>query len=1007
MESAQVPPTAIDASTRTELGMKGPMAEGRELENPMNPRDRNVEAPNTKKRESRATQESVKKNRDENIMGTNNSSILSKRSVERYFHPSPHFFRYFVNKPQRRSPLIHRGYWLRMYLIEQAVLKFLREPSEKRKIILNLGCATFVDIDYPELMSKKKDIIQKTAELRNLVWPVEDADGMDRNDRYVGVGCDLYDIADLSRILEREVGTRCDSCLVLCVAEVSVTYMTVHAADALIKWTTQYEDVRFCLLEQFLPDGEEHPFARKMLQHFQKLNTPLNSVCAYPLLKDQENRFLRAGYHRAVARSLWDLWQDPLTVAIDARLGLSSVEPFDEWEELVLFCSHYFLLDAVKSSGNAVLLSMNDSSPNHELTTALSNIDISGSTAYPRGMLQLSADDGWCRRFGALIPSSENTVSLHGGVSNHSRSTNCDSYWLGGHEVEGQKIPDPPTSIPARLCHTITGLAKGRYLLVGGRASPDRALSGCWLRSSVNWRAVDDLPIPLYRHCATAVAFGQSDAGVLIFGGRTTAGVAVNRWFLWQEATGWVEIRSLSQNLKPRFGAAIATTGPYSGVLLGGMTDEGSFCNETWKWSITYGSGKSPHLDFILQQNPTIAPRMGACLVWAPVGLLLIGGVSEYLIPWEEEVLCVLEGEYSAEQSLNALEASPVPDRRPEPGSRPLLVGHAAHVLDDLLLIAGGGANCFSFDASHSQAVPRVIVETADEFDRLMNKGRPFVIEGLDLGRCREEWTSSGLAKKINPGTTVTVHQAQEGNMNFQRKNFHYVKKAFGDFMREICSDGSRQYLRSLAADKPADRPAHFKEDFSSLSDDFQIPPQLGTVVRNEHSSPLRISGPVNMWLHYDVMANILCQISGKKIVALYPPRDAIHFQIPPGSSSSPIDVFSDDPSRRGHVEHARPHFRAALNEGDVLYIPPLWLHSASPLENLSVSVNVFFRNLQTGYAAGRDVYGNRDLQAYENGRKSLDRIVHSFDNLPKQIRKIYLARLAHEFMDKITARRE
>lgn len=62
-----------------------------------------------------------------------------------------------------------------------------------------------------------------------------------------------------------------------------------------------------------------------------------------------------------------------------------------------------------------------------------------------------------------------------------------------------------------------------------------------------------------------------------------------------------------------------------------------------------------------------------------------------------------------------------------------------------------------SLDASHSQAVPRVIVETADEFDRLMNKGRPFVIEGLDLGRCREEWTSSGLAKKINPGTTVCI----------------------------------------------------------------------------------------------------------------------------------------------------------------------------------------------------------------------------------------------------------
>lgn len=62
-----------------------------------------------------------------------------------------------------------------------------------------------------------------------------------------------------------------------------------------------------------------------------------------------------------------------------------------------------------------------------------------------------------------------------------------------------------------------------------------------------------------------------------------------------------------------------------------------------------------------------------------------------------------------------------------------------------------------SLDADHTQAVPRVIVDTADQFDQFMNLGRPFVIEGLDLGRCREEWTSSGLAKKINPGTTVCI----------------------------------------------------------------------------------------------------------------------------------------------------------------------------------------------------------------------------------------------------------
>lgn len=70
---------------------------------------------------------------------TNNSSIVSKRSVERLYYPEPHFFRYFVKKPQRRSPLINRGYWLRMYAIEHFTKQFLEEPSEKKKIVLNCG----------------------------------------------------------------------------------------------------------------------------------------------------------------------------------------------------------------------------------------------------------------------------------------------------------------------------------------------------------------------------------------------------------------------------------------------------------------------------------------------------------------------------------------------------------------------------------------------------------------------------------------------------------------------------------------------------------------------------------------------------------------------------------------------------------------------------------------------------------------------------------------------------
>ncbi|KAL8738354.1 MAG: hypothetical protein Q9181_000825 [Wetmoreana brouardii] len=1033
----------------------------------------------SKKSHYQKAKKSEKSNRDEKVMETNGSSIVSKRSVERTYLHDSQFYRYFVKKPHRRSPLIHRGYWLRMHAVEQVVQRFLKEPSEKKKVVVNLGCGydpspyqflskdpercgdvTFVDVDYPELMSKKRDVIGSTSELQDLTWPLKYFVGYPDivfwSDQYVGIGCDLQDTTKLNQIFERHF--QLCSCRVLCVAEVSITYMDVLAADALINWATQYEDVRFCLLEQFLPDGNDHPFAQKMLQHFANLSTPLKSVSFYPSLKNQEFRFLQAGYDTVHARSLWHLWQDSSAVAADLRLRLNKLEPFDEWEELALFASHYFTLEAVKGSSALAPSNMTDSDLKQQIPERQPDAANSSFTPDDIGhMLDISSitDSARCRRFGAIIPSSGNTVSLHGGLSNQGRLEDTDGYWLTGFDANGERssgLPDPPSSIPARQCHTITALSDRKCLLLGGRQSPDRALSGCWFRSSAEWRAVEDVPIPVYRHCATAVAFDTEEAAVLVFGGRTTGGAAVNRWFLWQETMGWDEVLTTSENLKPRFGAAMASTGSHCGLLLGGMTEEGSFCDEIWEWTVTYGRGQKPTLVLKAQQSIDVAPRMGACLVQSPIGLLLIGGVSTSLIPREEEV--VLLTKKGHDQSFYVLE--PVLPSTGFGDLRPLLIGHAAYVCGDTLLIVGGGAVCFSFGchcnhnvwtlkfpnvreinydylrwvserktrpsyqprpqrqlgdprsptlcSDPTEQVLRVKIESADDFDRLMAEHRPIVMEGLDLGRCTKDWTVPELERKINPYTMVTVHEAQTGYMNFQNKNFRYVKKPFGEFIQEVYVGGSRQYLRSLAAEKPADEPARFYEDFPALRDDFCLPPQLRTVALNEHSSPLRISGPVNMWLHYDVMANVLCQISGEKVVALYPPSDAVYFAIPPGSSSSPINVFSTDPDHRGRIDYRRHHIRAALGKGDVLYIPPLWLHSTAPMENLSVSVNVFFRNLTTGYAAGRDVYGNRDMQAYENGRKSIDKMVKSFNRLPEDIGSVYLERLAHELLEKAKA---
>ena len=146
-------------------------------------------------------------------------------------------------------------------------------------------------------------------------------------------------------------------------------------------------------------------------------------------------------------------------------------------------------------------------------------------------------------------------------------------------------------------------------------------------------------------------------------------------------------------------------------------------------------------------------------------------------------------------------------------------------------------------------------------------------------------------------------------------------------------------------------------------------------------------------------MANVLCQIRGERRLILFPPGDVQHLQVPPGASSSTLDIFQNLDGSVTCPLATSPQ-EAVLKPGDILFIPPLWPHTASPTGQVSVAVNVFFRNLAAGYAAGRDVYGNRDLQAYEKGRNDVQKIARSFQGLPPDMARFYLLRLAQELKD-------
>jgi len=145
-------------------------------------------------------------------------------------------------------------------------------------------------------------------------------------------------------------------------------------------------------------------------------------------------------------------------------------------------------------------------------------------------------------------------------------------------------------------------------------------------------------------------------------------------------------------------------------------------------------------------------------------------------------------------------------------------------------------------------------------------------------------------------------------------------------------------------------------------------------------------------------MSNVLCQIRGTKCVLLFPPKHVRHLSLPAGSSSSTLDIFSTTDAATQHALNlCEPRYEAVLGAGDVLFIPALWLHAAAPTDTVSMAVNVFFRSLAAGYAAGKDVYGNRDLQAYETGRRDVTRMMQGLRRLPDEMGKFYAWRLAEE----------
>ncbi|KAH0495546.1 hypothetical protein TgHK011_009089 [Trichoderma gracile] len=1018
---------------------------------------------------------------DDMVMGTNNSSIASKRSVERLYHSNEvPFFRYFVPKFQRRAPLINRGYWLRLRAIDVTVQRFLSKETTGKKVVINLGCGSdvlpwqcharqlasndvlFVDVDYPDLMHKKRAVVLQTPELRKLLgddYTLSDRgkDGLLlRSTKYCQLGCDLRHLDRLRTLLDSVVNL--SECAILFVAEVSITYMDTQYADALIEWgSTVGRDNDFCLLEQIIPYGKGHPFARQMLSHFVKLNTPLRSVEQYPTVESQVNRFRERGWSRIDIKDLWQTWSSDEFLSDSERMALDDVEPFDEWEEFILFARHYFILHASTDSRAGSFPQITEpiaSEPPKELV---------GLRAEKSGSITKESSR---RRFGnSMILSNAlgKRYALHLlGMSLNSRESTYDIFSL---DDQRQTPPQLPTAGPsARMCFTLTDLGEYGVMLVGGRTSPSSVLSDCWLfERGVNprWRMMPKLPVPLFRH--SALRLGNSSL-LLILGGKKSSSQLSDDVFLFNpQKACWQTCQLVGDAPESRFGSflcnsipASSTTGDYCGISAGGILKNGCIATKQYMWQLNVNDDQ-PTISFCpmttSHSDSRLISSFGAQVVHLGPYAMLCGGMGADACLHGQTITIITPSAEGVEVKGFSTPANGE--------CMPFMIGSSVAPDGDSLLVLGGGATCFSMgtfwetgvyrirlpdailDSIHSASrlnsssessinlvgsrkfvaasategsdeqhyqdqesgrvpltyVPTIQLKSAEQFRALVREGKPVILKGCNIGKCQRNWTPEYLVSQIGADEKFVIHESYEdlGALDFNSKNFKYVTDSFGSIMCKLQS-GSRVYLRALSRDKPTEVPAKLEEDFPNLGEDFVLPSEMAYIKDHFFSSVLRLSGRVNMWLHYDVMANVYAQVAGIRKMILFPPSDVKYLSFAPGASSSSVNVFQALESSPASLRATHPQ-EAVLHPGDVLLLPALWLHTAAPVSDMSIAVNVFFRDpgQQDHYSSGRDVYGNKDLEVYEKGRQAVARIAKSLQSLPPAAREFYLCRLQEE----------
>ncbi|XP_033899386.3 tRNA wybutosine-synthesizing protein 4 [Acipenser ruthenus] len=660
--------------------------------------------------------------KDTAVQGTNDSSIVSKCSAVARGYFQDDFLKRFVIKTARRAPLINRGYYIRAKAVDHCLREFLqRTQSCTRRQLLSLGAgfdslyfrlkaggelggAVVFEVDFPDVAQRKAALINRDPVLREILGTTESAAPPHSplvlsSADYRLVGVDLKALGGLESAL-REAGLQ-TSAPTLLLSEVVLTYMDNTRSEALIQWASAlFPSSVFVMYEQLRPHD---PFGRVMQQHFLQLNSTLHALSRYPDKQTQRQRFLDRGWEECVCLDMNHFYFEFLSE--EERSRVERLEPFDEYEEWHLKCSHYFILAASKGElKHQPLICPPCESPVPALVPVFCSqlLPVSVVPMEPEeaglGCTDLSGSGLGCTGlagFGlgcaALQPG--NAVLVSGGAGRHGRGD--QTRVLIRDKAVWRCACPRSTEWGGRMFHTVTPVPGQRCVVFGGRTSPLRPATSLL---SVSWDpttptdprlSVSELnctgtaPRPRWRHSATLLTF-RGESYLFVFGGSSIEEQALQDWhFLKLEENTWTQVPVGGSVPEPRHSHSAC---PYAGGLviaggLGGQTPLGS--------TVLLRPAQSGFRWHELKTDPPIIPRYSHTAHVIGDQLVLVGGIWIQAdgVPGVAVINLTTGG--SREYSIDTA-AVPWPL---------MLHSHSSELLDggrEVLLIGGGG-NCFSF----------------------------------------------------------------------------------------------------------------------------------------------------------------------------------------------------------------------------------------------------------------------------------------------------------------------